>query len=463
MKVLVLGDGLLGGEIVNQTQWDNLSRKKNNFYIDNIESIPIDYDVIVNCIANTDTYSEDKNSHWDVNYKFVDKLIDFCNYNSIKLVHISTDYVYSGSESCASENSVPSHCNNWYGYTKLLSDGLVQLRSKDYLLCRCTQIPKPFPYEKAWIDRIGNLDYVDVIADLIVQLIKNNLNGLYNVGTEIKSTYELAKQTNPNVGKSLKPTHVPADLTMNVSKLKKDLNKPFFSIAIPTYGYNGRGGEFLEFSLDIISKQTFTDYEVVLSDHSTDDTIKDIYEKWSEKINIIYVRNEHGRGIISPNINNAMRLCSGKWIKVLFQDDFLYDENSLQIQFNFIQENKEIFWLMSTFYHSEDGKNFKRLYKPEWNELIWSRVGESYDANNTMGCPSGMTLKNEKENLIFFDEDLNWLMDVDFYKKMSIKYGSPKILNQITVVNRIWGSRLTDTIGKDLKIKELNLLNERYA
>ena len=30
--------------------------------------------------------------------------------------------------SSASEEDVPVHNNTWYGYTKLLSDGLVQLR-----------------------------------------------------------------------------------------------------------------------------------------------------------------------------------------------------------------------------------------------------------------------------------------------------------------------------------------------
>jgi dTDP-4-dehydrorhamnose reductase len=54
------------------------------------------------------------------------------------LVHISTDYLYSGSVSNASESDVPVHCNNWYGYTKLLADGLVQLESNNYLICRCT-------------------------------------------------------------------------------------------------------------------------------------------------------------------------------------------------------------------------------------------------------------------------------------------------------------------------------------
>ncbi len=452
-KILVLGDGLLGGEIINQTGWDYISRKKDGFNTNNVDTLPNDYDVIVNCIANTDTYSTDKTSHWDTNYVFVDKLIDFCNESNIKLVHISTDYVYTGSPHNASEEDVPVHCDNWYGYTKLLSDGLVQLRSNNYLLCRCTQVPKPFPYENAWTDRVGNLDYVDVIGDIIIQMINNGLSGLYNVGTEIKTTYDLAKRTRPNVGKILKPPHIPSDLSMNISKLNRDM-KPFFSIAIPTYGYNGNGVDFLNFSLELLYTQTFKDFEVIISDHSIDDTIKEVYNKWSDKLNMVYVVNENGRGIISPNINNAMKFCNGKYIKVLFQDDFLYNNNSLRIQHDFIDDNPEVKWFMSKFYHSKTGKDFYKLYNPRWVDHQWT-------GHNLMGCPSGLTLKNE--SLLFFDEGLNWYMDIDYYQKLYLKYGKPYILDEITVVNRTWGARLTDTIPQSLKDKERTILHERYA
>ena len=211
LKVLVLGDGLLGSEIVKQTEWDYISRKKDGFDITDMETYHLltsvefgaiqhcKYDVILNCIANTDTYSTDKDLHWKVNYEGLSNLIKFCNNWKIKLVHISTDYVYSGSDTEATENTVPVHCNNWYGYTKLLGDGLVQLNSNNYLLCRCTHKPKPFPYDGAWIDQVGNFDYVPNISKLIIDMINNNLSGLYNVGTEAKSMYDLAKQTNPDV------------------------------------------------------------------------------------------------------------------------------------------------------------------------------------------------------------------------------------------------------------------------
>ena len=118
MKVLVLGDGLLGTEIVNQTGWDFISRKKCGFNINDIASYYSffsEYDTIVNCIANTDTYSKDKESHWNVNYVFVDNLVNYCNDKNIKLIHISTDYIYTYSIENSSEDDVPCHLPTWYG------------------------------------------------------------------------------------------------------------------------------------------------------------------------------------------------------------------------------------------------------------------------------------------------------------------------------------------------------------
>jgi hypothetical protein len=77
-----------------------------------------------------------------------------------------------------------------------------------------------------------------------------------------------------------------------------------------------------------------------------------------------------------------------------------------------------------------------------------------------MGCPSGITIKNE--NIIFFDEDLNWLMDCDYYKKMYDKHGEPKILNKLTVVNRTSGSRLTNTLSQEIKDRESVIVHKRY-
>jgi len=222
-NVLVLGDGLLGRELINQTNWDYVSRSKDGFDVNHLdEFILSNYDIVINCIAHTDTYTEEREDHWNVNCKFVDELIDYCNEHFIKLIHISTDYVYSNSIPFASENDVPVHCNNWYGYTKLLSDGLIQLRSEDYLLIRCSHKPTPFVYDNAWIDYVGNFDYVDTIATLIIDCINKDLSGVYNVGTDVKTMFDLANETNV-VESSFTPSHVPNNLSMDLTKLKSSL------------------------------------------------------------------------------------------------------------------------------------------------------------------------------------------------------------------------------------------------
>jgi len=226
MNVLVLGDGLLGSEIIKQTNWNYLSRSKDGFDINNIDNyLTPEIDIIINCIGFTDTYSDDKESNWNVNCVYVDKLIDYCNDNKIKLVHISSDYVYSNSRAVASEEDVPVHCDTWYGYTKLLSDGLVQLRCNNYLVIRCSHKPRPFVYDGAWIDYIGNFDYVDVIADLIIKSVNQDLCGVYNLGTDIKSMYEMASITS-NPLKTITPKHIPNNLSMDISKLNMVLFTP---------------------------------------------------------------------------------------------------------------------------------------------------------------------------------------------------------------------------------------------
>ncbi len=234
-RIVILGNGLLGSEIHKQTGWNIISRKENGFditqpdmfmsyFIDLFDGVAVSkkYDVIVNCIANTNTYSTNKEEHWNVNYKGIADLVDFCNQWNIKLVHISTDYVYTNSIKEASENDIPIHGNNWYSYTKLLGDAYIELKSSNYLVCRGTHKPKPFPYDKAWIDQIGNFDYIDTMSNLIIQLIHSNSVGIFNIGTQIKSIFELASETTP-VKVAFRPSETPGNTTMNVNKLNDAL------------------------------------------------------------------------------------------------------------------------------------------------------------------------------------------------------------------------------------------------
>lgn len=232
MEIVILGNGLLGSEIRKQTDWDMVCRQRDNFDITEPETYHRYlkyYDTVLNCIGFTDTYSLDMKKHWNVNYAGVAYLTDYCNFYKKKLIHISTDYLYSNSVENSYEEDVPAHCNNWYGYTKLLGDGYIQLRlpADKYLIIRTSFKPNPFPYDKAFENLRGNFDYVDTISELIVQLIRKGASGIYNVGTDSKSMYDLAIKTVPYVGKMTGKTHhtMPENVTMDVSKMNNFLEE----------------------------------------------------------------------------------------------------------------------------------------------------------------------------------------------------------------------------------------------
>lgn len=229
--VVVLGDGLLGSELERITDWDIISRKRHSFdltdpstfsvLLDIMDGVGcrVKYDTVINCIANTDTYSKDRQKHWDVNYKGVADLVDFCNEWKIKLVHISTDYVYANSSGAPTEEDVPVHQETFYAYTKLLADGYIELRSNDFLIIRTTHKPSPFPYSTAWVNQIGNFDYVDEIAPMIVEVVNKNIEGVLNIGTPLKSMYNLALETTPDVEPILSTNRlVPTSTVMDLSK-----------------------------------------------------------------------------------------------------------------------------------------------------------------------------------------------------------------------------------------------------
>ena len=112
------------------------------------------------------------------------------------------------------------HCNNWYGYTKLLSDAYIQLKLKKFLLLRGTHKKEPFTYPKAWRNQKGNFDYVSVMAKLYIRLIESDSYGVYNVGTDVKTMYDLAKRTKLDV-EAIDGVGIPSNVTMDLMKLHK--------------------------------------------------------------------------------------------------------------------------------------------------------------------------------------------------------------------------------------------------
>lgn len=221
------------------------------------------------------------------------------------------------------------------------------------------------------------------------------------------------------------------------------------SVCIPTYEMKGKGVEYLEYSFNILYSQTYKDFEIIISDHSISSEIKDLCEQWSQVLNIQYFKNEYKRGISSANINNAIKHANGDIIKILFQDDFLYDETSLEKQIECFKGE----WLITACCHY-NGKEVHKPFYPQYHDQI--QYGR-----NTISSPSVVMFKNK--NIIEFDEELFWLMDVDYYKRMYDKFGLPDICNYITVVNREHENQVSNILAtEDVRKKELNYIIQKY-
>lgn len=230
--------------------------------------------------------------------------------------------------------------------------------------------------------------------------------------------------------------------------------RPFFSIAIPTWGINGKGAEYLEHSFNILAQQTFTDFEVVVSDHSEDDEIKNLCLAWNSQMKIYWSRNYYGQGKIAPNMNNAIERCEGLFIKMLFQDDFLYDTDSLQIIYDSIAENQDKDWFITACVHTDDCITMYDRMTPYYHDRIYAGV-------NTISCPSVLTVRNEKD-LPMFDESLNWLVDVEYYKRLHDIYGDPVVIDTVCAVNRNAEVRATNIITEKQKQEEIQRVIRKY-
>lgn len=202
---------------------------------------------------------------------------------------------------------------------------------------------------------------------------------------------------------------------------------PKISIAIPTWETYGRGAEFLDDLLRTIEIQTFKDFEVCISDHSEDNEIFDKVGEFEDRINFCYSKNKKDKGNGPANTNRAVDMCSGDIIKIMFQDDFFYDDESLEKIYNSLYNSDKV-WLLNGCNHTADhGNSFYWELYPRFNDKL-------LDGVNTLSSPSVLSFKKEVTNR--FDTNLVHFMDIDFFYGMREKHGDPIFYDDVLITNR---------------------------
>lgn len=112
------------------------------------------------------------------------------------------------------------------------------------------------------------------------------------------------------------------------------MNSPQLSVCIPVFN----GADFLREAIDSVLEQDFRDLEVILVDNqSTDETISIIKSYTDPRIKLFI--NDTNIGMV-PNWNKAMEYATGKYIKILPADDFIYP-GCLQKQVAILENDKE--------------------------------------------------------------------------------------------------------------------------
>lgn len=156
------------------------------------------------------------------------------------------------------------------------------------------------------------------------------------------------------------------------------------SIITPTYNC----ARFITETIKSVQSQTFTDWEMIISDDcSTDGTYKVIEPYLQSDNRIKYICNEKNSGAAITR-NNALKIAKGRWIAFLDSDD-LWMPEKLERQIQFMVSNGYSFSYHDYVEISEDGRELgvyvsgkKRVSKFDMFACCWPGcLAVMYDAN----------------------------------------------------------------------------------
>jgi len=133
----------------------------------------------------------------DVNVIGTYNLLSECMQQGLKLVFISTDYVFDGEKGDYLTDDPINPLTN-YAKSKASAELMVGMYSNS-LIVRTSFFPRMFPYDKATIDQWTSKDYVDLIAPKILSLCLSDGVGIVHCGNGKRTIFDIAKLRRPDV------------------------------------------------------------------------------------------------------------------------------------------------------------------------------------------------------------------------------------------------------------------------
>lgn len=231
------------------------------------------------------------------------------------------------------------------------------------------------------------------------------------------------------------------DIRSYESKVKR---KPFFSIAIPFYLKDDYSLIQLSRCINSIEIQSFRNYEIIISIQNEFLNLKS--SKLFNRSFIKLIDASLIDGFIQGNLNNAFKFCKGKWIKILFSDDYFLNRNDLQQIYNCLKTGGSNWYVTNSLHFN---KISNKLYKPII-PFFQNKILEL----NTIGSPSAIAIKNF--NPVLFDVNTWMRLDVEYYFSLYLMYGKPGYIPNVFIVNEIHKNQFSS-----LMINKTNAVNQK--
>ena len=229
MKILVTGSNSRFGKILKnfKTKKKFIFRDKNNLNILSQTSIKKNLNrfkpkIILHLAGLSRPMSIHEkriNKSIDLNIIGTCNLVKEASASNIKLVYLSTNYIYPGNKGNYSEENPIKPWNN-YGWSKLGGESSVQMYENS-LIIRCALTEYPFKHKKAFSDVKSNFIYHKDFIPILFKII--NKKGIINVGKKSQTIFNFVKKDKKNIIKSKSKGIMPKRVDMDLGKLVKIL------------------------------------------------------------------------------------------------------------------------------------------------------------------------------------------------------------------------------------------------
>lgn len=188
---------------------------------------------------------------------------------------------------------------------------------------------------------------------------------------------------------------------------------PAVSICIPAY----EQPDFLARAIESVYAQDFQDFEIIVTDDSKTDQVRELTIRWADDSRFIYHRNETRLG--SPeNWNAAMNLARADLIKILHHDDWFARSDSLSRFVAAMKSNLDASIAFSAANACEDDGSLIFVHQPGVEQVeAFVRRPLSLQFANFIGAPSATIFR--KIPGFQFDTQLRWVVDIDAYLRIA--------------------------------------------